>query len=240
MALLFKRTILPGETRPLVLELPGYKTPSVRAALMLTYDRALIFVKKAGTTILLISIILWTASTYPRTETPADVIQMRQLAEQNDDADLAADANRRESQNALAHSAAGRVGKFIEPVIEPLGFDWQIGVGVISSFAAREVIVSTLAIVYGVGADAADENPDSLVDAVRESKRSDGITPVFTTATSMSLLVFYVLAMQCLPTQVITRRETGTWKWAIFQLGYMSVLAYTASFIVYQTMTWLA
>jgi ferrous iron transport protein B len=101
------------------------------------------------------------------------------------------------------------------------------------------VIVATLAIVYGVGADAADENPDSLVEAVRASKRSDG-SPVFTTATSISLLVFYVLAMQCLPTQVITRRETGTWKWAIFQLAYMSVLAYTASLVVYQTMTWLA
>jgi len=239
MALLFKRTILPGETRPLVLELPGYKTPSVRAALMLTYDRACIFVKKAGTTILLISIILWTASTYPRSETPANIVQMRQQATQNDDSDLAATADRLESQNALAHSAAGRLGKFIEPAIAPLGFDWQIGVGVISSFAAREVIVATLAIVYGVGADAADENPDSLVEAVRASKRSDG-SPVFTTATSISLLVFYVLAMQCLPTQVITRRETGTWKWAIFQLAYMSVLAYTASLVVYQTMTWLA
>ena len=236
MAFAFKRTILPGETRPLVMELPGYKLPSLRAALMLTYERGRIFVKKAGTTILMISVILWAASTYPRTDPLAQIVQMQQRAESLGDEQLINEAARLESRYALSQSAAGRLGKFIEPVIEPLGFDWQIGVGVISSFAAREVIVSTLAIVYGVSENAVEDNPDSLIDALRSSKRSDG-TPVFTAATDVSLLIFYVLAMQCLPTQVITRRETGTWKWALFQLGYMTVLAYGSALIAYQILS---
>jgi hypothetical protein len=149
---------------------------------------------------------------------------------------LRKEAGRVENQHALANSIAGRLGRAVEPVLRPLGFDWQIGVGVISSFAAREVIVSTLAVVYGVGADAAGENPDSLYDTMRAAKRTDG-TAVFTVPTCASLLVFYVLAMQCLATQAVTRRETGTWRWPIFQIGYMSVLAYTASFVTYQLLS---
>jgi ferrous iron transport protein B len=103
---------------------------------------------------------------------------------------------------------------------------------VISSFAAREVVVSTLAIVYGIGEEEA-QDPETLVETLRRQKRPDG-TPVFTTATGLSLLVFFVLAMQCLPTQAVTRRETGSWKWPVFQLVYMTVLAYTAALIVYQ------
>ena len=137
--------------------------------------------------------------------------------------------------DALANSAAGKLGRSIEPVLRPLGFDWQIGIGIISSFAAREVIVSTLSIVYGVGEDVVKENPQSLYDSLRRATRTDG-TKVFTTATCFSLLVFYVLAMQCLSTQVITRRETNSWKWPVFQLAYMSVLAYSASFVVFQTL----
>jgi len=236
IAFLFKRTILPGESRPLVLELPAYKLPTLRSALYHTFDRAIIFVKKAGTVILLISIVLWAAATYPKSDTPADVVAMRQTAEQTQNKDLGIHADRLEAQNSLAHSFAGRLGHFIEPAIRPLGFDWQIGVGVISSFAAREVIVSTLAIVYGVGEDAAEDNPDSLYETMNKATRSDG-TPVFTTATCISLLVFYVLAMQCLPTQAVTKRETGSWKWAGFQLAYMTVLAYGAALIAYQTIS---
>jgi ferrous iron transport protein B len=236
MAFVFRRTILPGETRPLVLELPGYKMPSVRNALLMAIDRAGIFIRKAGTVIMVISILLWTASTYPKSEPPAEVTEMLLQAEQTNDDDLRKEASKLESKYAFANSAAGRMGKAIEPVIEPLGFDWQIGVGIVSSFAAREVIVSTLSIIYGVGGDAAEEDPNSLYDNLRESKRSDG-SPVYTTATCMSLLVFYVLAMQCLPTQAVTRRETGSWNWAIFQFGYMTVLAYLAALITYQTLT---
>ena len=233
MAFLLRRSILPGETRPLVLELPSYKMPSIRNAFLMALDRAAIFVRKAGTVIMLISIGLWTASTYPKSDPPASVGQMFAEAERTNDVALEKEASRLESHHALANSVAGRLGQAIEPIIEPLGFDWQIGVGVISSFAAREVIVSTLSIVYGVGEDAASENPNSLYEKLRASKRSDG-SPVFTTATCLSLLVFYVLAMQCLPTQVVTRRETGSWKWAALQFGYMTVLAYLAALATYQ------
>ena len=113
---------------------------------------------------------------------------------------------------------AGRIGRFIEPVIRPLGFDWQIGIGIISSFAAREVIVSTLAVVYGVGEDVAKENPQSLDHSLRHAERSDG-SKVFTTATCASLLVYYVWVAQCLLTQAVTRRETNSWKWPALQLG---------------------
>jgi len=137
-------------------------------------------------------------------------------------------------QQALEYSVAGRMGKLIEPVIEPLGFDWKIGIGVVTSFAARETVVGTLGVVYGVGDEVVDD-PAPLLDRIREAKHPDG-SPVFTVATCLSLLVFYVLAMQCLPTQAVTRRETGSWKWAAFQLGYMTALAYTASLITYQTL----
>ena len=233
MAFVLRRSILPGETRPLVLELPRYKMPSIRNAFLMALDRAGIFVRRAGTVIMVISILLWTASTYPKSDPTSSVSQMFEKAERTNDEAMAKEASRLQAQHAFANSFAGRLGQAIEPVIAPLGFDWQIGVGVISSFAAREVIVSTLSIVYGVGSDAGEEDPDSLYDALRASKRSDG-SPVFTTATCLSLLVFYVLAMQCLPTQVVTRRETGSWKWAALQFGYMTILAYFGAFATYQ------
>jgi ferrous iron transport protein B len=240
MAFVFKKTILPGDTRPLVLELPSYRVPSLKTALYATFDRARIFVKRAGTIILAVSIVLWFLATYPKSDPPEEVVAMlgeaAAMAEQGqlDEARVVEnDAERVAAQSRLSRSMAGRLGHLIEPVIEPLGFDWQIGVGIISSFAAREVIVSTLAVVYGVGEAAVDENPGSLYDTLEAAVRSDG-TPVFTTATSVSLLIFYVLAMQCLPTQAITRRETGGWRWPVFQLTYMTVLAWTASFVTYQ------
>ncbi len=240
VAFLFKRTVLKGQSKPLVLELPSYKLPSVRNAVVMMIDRAVLFVKKAGTVILVISILLWFLATYPKSSPPARaavwVQQAHDLEAQGHGLQAAAmldQAQRLTNQHALAHSFAGRMGRLIEPVIRPLGFDWQIGVGVVSSFAAREVIVSTLSVVYGVGADVADDDPRSFYDTLRTARRSDG-SPVFTTATCISLLVFYVLAMQCLPTQAVTRRETDSWRWPIFQLIYMTVLAYTGSLIAFQ------
>jgi ferrous iron transport protein B len=239
VAFVFKKTILPGESKPLVLELPGYKIPGIRNALLYTLDRAWIFIRQAGTIILVISIILWALATYPKSVAPPEVAQLQQQAEQliaagqTEEADaLSNQADMLESRHALANSFAGRLGHLIEPIVKPLGYDWQIGIGIISSFAAREVIVSTLAVVYGVGGDA-DEDPTGLYETLRRAQRHDG-SPVFTTATSFSLLIFYVLAMQCLPTQAVTRRETGSWKWAVFQLAYMTGLAYLAALITFQ------
>ena len=233
-----KRTILNGETRPLVLELPSYKMPSLRTAVLMTFDRAGAFIKSAGTIILLISIALWALATYPKCPPPAEAVALQEQAAKltgEPAAQLQAQADRLINHNALANSAAGHIGRWIEPVIKPLGFDWQIGIGIISSFAAREVIVSTLAVVYGVGEDVAKEKPESLYDSLRRARRADG-TKVFTTATCVSLLLFYVLAMQCLATQAIARRETASWKWPALQLGYMTLLAYGAALVAFQAL----
>jgi ferrous iron transport protein B len=166
--------------------------------------------------ILVISMLLWVLVSYPKVAPPAEI---------------AADENA-VAEFQIERSIAGTLGRAIEPVIRPLGFDWQIGIGILSSFAAREVIASTLSIVYGLGPEAEEL---SLRETLRQATGADGL-PVFDFATCMSLLVFYVLAMQCLPTQAVTRAETGSWKWAAAQLIYMTVVAYTASFIVYQVL----
>jgi ferrous iron transport protein B len=234
MAWIFKRTLLKGPVRPLVIELPNYRLPSLRNALLLTFDRAAAFVKTAGTTILAISLVLWALKTYPKTsvdEMPADVqAQLAAMAEAGDEAGV----EHLTQQVELQYSFAGRIGRAIEPVFKPLGFDWKMSIGVLSSFAAREVIVSTMAVLYGLGEEGAEDGVNSLLARLGASTHADG-SPVFTTATCLSLLVFYVLAMQCLPTQAVTRRETGTWKWPLLQLGYMTALAYVAALITYQT-----
>ena len=163
----------------------------------------------------------------------AQAAQLEKSGDTQKAAELRANADRLTAQSSLQNSAAGKIGRVLEPVLKPLGYDWQIGIGIISSFAAREVIVSTLAIVYGVGQDAAEHHSASLYDSLRHATRSDG-TPMFTTATCASLLVFYILAAQCLSTTAVVRRETNSWKWPLFQIAYMTGLAYLCAFIVYQ------
>lgn len=249
VAFVLKITLLPGKARPLVIELPDYRMPSLRTAFLTMLDRGLIFVKKAGTVILLISIGLWVLSTYPKLPedqlaqmaSPADAATVVELQSMMATAEATGDAEAVEvyqgsmdllvGKYEVAYSFAGKLGRTLEPVFAPLGFDWQINVGVLSSFAAREVVVSTLAIVYGLSEDEAEE-PLTLAETLRNQTHADG-TPVFTLATSLSLLVFFVLAMQCLPTQAVAKRETGGWKWPLFQLGYMTVLAYSAAWVTY-------
>jgi ferrous iron transport protein B len=242
MAVIFRRTILPGESKPLMIELPPYRVPALRTALLHTFDRAKIFVKQAGTIILAISLVLWALSYYPKSSPPPAAVTMTTQAAQleksgdmNKSVELRVAANHLTAQHSLQNSFAGKIGHVIEPVIAPLGYDWQIGIGIISSFAAREVIVSTLAIVYGVGKDAAESNQSSLYSTLRQAKRTDG-TPIFNTATCASLLVFYILAAQCLSTTAVVRRETNSWKWPLFQIAYMTGLAYVCALIVYQTL----
>ncbi len=242
MALIFRGTILPGGSQPLMIELPPYRVPMLRVALLHTFDRAMIFVKQAGTIILLISLILWALAYYPKSSPPAAAAAMTQQAAQfaaagetTNAVALTAEADRLTAQHSLQNSFAGKIGHVMEPFIAPLGYDWQIGIGIFSSFAAREVIVSTLAIVYGVGEDTVEKDRNSLYDSLRRAKRSDG-SPIFNTATCASLLVFYILAAQCLSTTAVVKRETGGWKWPLFQIAYMSALAYLAALIVYQTL----
>ena len=220
-ALIMRRTVLPGESKPMMLELPTYKWPSLQNALLNTVDRAWCFLKNAGTVILAIVIILWWLSAYPRPNDAAISAGTETVL---------VDA---EAVDPLASSFAGRIGKFCQPVFEPLGYDWKLTVGVMTSFAAREVFVSTLAVLTAGSDDTEDEG---VLAKIQNAKRGDG-TPVFNTANAASLLVFFVLAMQCLPTIAVTRRETGSTTWALMQLGYMSALAWIAAWITYITVS---
>lgn len=233
-SLIARRTILRGRTRPMALELPSYRLPSLRTALLTTYDRGRIFVRKAGTLILGISIVLWWLGEYPHTSPPPESTRLRlQAAESEPDAaaDLLAEADAFEARHAAQNSFLGRLGAGLQPAFAPLGYDRQLTIGVLASFAAREVFVTTMA-VQVVGSD--DVEDEGVFEALAGAERDDG-APIFTTATSWSLLIYYVLAMQCLPTLVVTAREAGGVRWALLQLAWMFGLAYALAFVVYQS-----
>jgi ferrous iron transport protein B len=234
-AMLFSHTILKGRASPMILELPAYQVPSVRNALLTARDQGLSFLKTAGTVIMAICVVMWWLSAYPRVAPPSDAVALRaQAAAAPTPADAGAlvdQAQRLESRAQQAGSFAGRLGHAVQPVFAPLGYDWQLSAGLLTSFLAREVFVSTMAVLAGAGDDEA-----GVMSGVRTMRREDGRS-VFTPATSASALVFFVLAMQCLPTLAVTRRESGSLKWAALQLGYMSGVAYVAAFIVYQSLT---
>lgn len=206
-AWLFNRALMKGQSSLMVLEMPSYKRPALRHLMLYMLERAKIFLSRAGTVILGLSILLWAAMTYPKTP----------------DADASVQ---------LANSIAGRAGHLIEPVIEPLGFDWKIGIGLIASFAAREVFVSTMNIVYAIESED-EEDTTPLREHMRAETWADG-SPVFTPLVCVSIMVFFVFAMQCLSTVAVVKRETNGWKWPLFQLAYMTGFAWLASLIVYQ------
>ena len=232
-AFIVRKTVIPGKSRPMMLELPTYKLPSLRTALLNTFDRAWVFLKNAGTVILAIVIILWWLSAYPKVDASDRVTALREQATVAISTDaseqLLNEANSIEYSEQLSGSFAGKLGKFFEPVFSPLGYDWKLTVGVMTSFAAREVFVSTLAVLTAGDDDVENEG---VIEKIERAKRDDG-TPLFTIPTSASLLVFFVLAMQCLPTIAVTRRETGSWNWALLQLGYMTVLAWVAASLTF-------
>jgi ferrous iron transport protein B len=203
---LFGRSVLKGQARPMVLELPSYKVPSLKNALLTAKDQGVAFLRTAGTVIIAICIVMWWLSAYPR----------------------AAEENAAQQQSA---SYAGQIGRALQPAFAPLGYDWQLTVGVMTSFLAREVFVSTMAVLAGSDADA-DVN-EGVIDRIRTMPRDDG-SPVFTVATAASALIFFVLAMQCLPTLAVTAKEAGAVKFAAMQLAYMSGLAYVTAFTCYQ------
>lgn len=226
VAWILKRTILKAPAPPLVMELPPYRVPNFKTIFQLMLQRAGLFLKRAGTVILAISIILWALVTFPRTNvtTNNDV--------QSINSELRAQNSELEKGEQLRNSFAGKAGHFIEPAIKPLGFDWKMGIALIASFAAREVLVSTLSIIYNVG-DEANEESESLINAVRDAKKEDG-QPAWTPLTALTMMVFFVLACQCMSTLAIVRRETNSWRWPAFMFAYMTVLAYIVSLIVYQ------
>jgi len=250
-ALVFKKTLFKGPPPPLMLELPPYKIPSPRNLFTTMWERASMFLKRAGTVILAISIVLWFLLSYPKIPinnapdiSPAAGMHRdpkgakagaEPIIEQPADEKEQSDADKiREDRLAAAqldYSFGGRIGHVIEPLISPLGFNWKIGIGLIGAMSAREVFVATMGTVYSVGE--ADETSLSLKDALRNDKWPDG-RPVWNTLVAVSLLVYFVFAMQCISTLAVVRRETGGWKWPIFMQVYMTALAWIASFAIYQ------
>ncbi|CAN5813218.1 ferrous iron transport protein B [soil metagenome] len=249
VAWILKRTLLKSPPPPFVMELPPYRLPNVQNVLLNMFNNGWQFLKRAGTVILAISIILWALTAFPRStdlETPSQAISQNQIAPGNQEPAVVGsteescgcsleDAKKIEEEKqglALRNSYAGQLGHLIEPVIAPLGFDWKIGVALIASFAAREVLVSTLSIIYNVGKDSNEES-EGLIDAVRNAKKDDG-SPAWTPLTALTLMVFFVLAIQCMSTVAVVRRETNSWSWTIFMVFYMTALAYAAAFLTYQ------
>jgi ferrous iron transport protein B len=252
MAWIFKKTLLKGETPMLIMELPPYKRPLLRVVLRHIWDRSKLFLTRAGTVILGISIVLWFLATYPKSSKLEQQFEAKRTeitnsfntvtlntgagGESNRQAALQEQldaVNKDEAGEKLRGSFAGMMGRAIEPVIAPLGFDWKIGIGLVASFAAREVFVSTMSTVYNVGDfDDSDEGMKTLEQTLRDQERPDG-KPVYTTLVAVTLMVFYVFAMQCVSTVAVVRRETNSWKWPVFQWFYMGVLAWGLAFITY-------
>jgi ferrous iron transport protein B len=222
----------------LAIELPEYRVPHWKNVWLTVWEKTLAFITGAGKIILYVSVGLWALSRFG----PGDAIktaEQKALVEANiQQLDTAATEDL-VAQNKLEASWAGRMGKFIEPAIRPLGYDWKIGIALLTSFAAREVFTGTLAVLYNMGSAEGDindrsenESKASLREKMKSETFSDG-TPVYSVATALSLLVFYALAMQCFSTTVTVRRETGGWRWAIIQFVVMCVLAYVCAWAVY-------
>ncbi len=207
-AWLFKRTLLKGAPPVLIMELPPYRLPGVRDVALQMLERGWIFLRRAGTVILAISVVLWFLSAYPKAPEGATPTQQ------------------------LAQSFAGRAGHLLEPAIKPLGFDWQIGIGLITSLAAREVFVSTMGVVFNAEAEGGDTTP--LRQAMLAAKWPDGRV-LFTPLTCLTLMVFYVFAMQCISTLAVVRRETNSWRWPAFQILYLTGTAWVVCLVVYQS-----
>lgn len=213
VAWILKHTILNAPSPPFVMELPPYRLPNFGNVAHTLLARVGVFLKRAGTVIMAISILLWVLVAFPRS-------RVSNISKSVDHATHVED------------SYAGQAGRLIEPLIAPLGFDWKIGIALISSFAARETVISTLSIVYNVGSDSGAQST-SLVAALRNARRADG-SRVWTPLVALSLMVFFVLACQCMSTVAIVRRETNSWRWPLFMVSYMLVLAYVASLVTYQ------
>jgi len=232
-AWVFKLILQTEESSFLMIELPNYRAPMIKNVLLIVKERVMTFTIEAGKVIMVISVILWVMATYG----PSDKMA---LAEQNA-LEIAEQKNLNETETAdlvagkqIEASFAGHLGKFIEPAIEPLGFDWKIGIALITSFAAREVFVGTMATIYSIGSQ---DDESTIRDRLAKATHPDTGLPVYTMATSLSLLIFYVFAMQCMSTLAVVKRETKSWKWAAIQFVYMTAMAYFGSLGVYQLLS---
>ena len=232
VAFVLKKIIKSKDKGFLLMELPQYQKPKWGNVGLTVWEKVRVFVWDAGKIILALSVILWALASYGPENKMEDAAKRVELQYEN-----TSNINQEEIENQIAsvkleNSYMGILGKAIEPVIAPLGYDWKIGISLISSFAAREVFVGSLATIYAVHAD----DNEKLIDRLRKEKRSDG-SLVYSLASGSSLMVFYVYAMQCMATFAIVKRETKSWSWPLFQMAFMGVLAYLAAFITYQILS---
>jgi ferrous iron transport protein B len=265
VALVLKRTILRGETPPFVMELPSYKIPSPSVVLHRVMERGWAFVRRAGTMIFAVTIVIWAAAYYPRDVESVEGPYRRERAvlaasvaevtrggrlepgqlSADDRARLAdwesrlAEINNQVAGDYIRQSFLGRAGRFIEPAVRPLGWDWRIGCAVIASFPAREVVIGTLGVIYRLGEDQ-DESSPELREALQRATWDGTSEPVFNVPVALSIMVFFALCAQCASTLVVMRRETNSWAWPAFTFVYMTTLAYLAALGTYHAGMWLS
>jgi ferrous iron transport protein B len=217
-----------------IMELPIYRMPRWNNVLITMWEKAKIFTLEAGKIILAVSVILWALASFGPSK-KMEKIKTEYEIKLNT---INADKNILEAEYAaikLENSYAGHIGKAIEPMIRPLGYDWKIGIALITSFAAREVFVGTVSTLYSVGSNQSQN--ETLHQKMKNQRHSDTHTPVFTFASVISLLLFYAFAMQCMSTIAVVKRETGSWKIAMLQIGFLTTLAYLSAFVAYQLLS---
>lgn len=234
-ARIFRKTLFPGNTEPFIMEMPPYRMPTLKTVLLQMLERASLYIKKAGTIILAASILVWFLTSNPQNidysqDYQAKIVQLEQNYEKTGAEELQGqidDLQVQQHAEALEKSYAGMIGKAVEPVIEPLGFNWKIGVGLIAAFSAKEVLVSTLGTIYSVG-----EAGDGVDIALSSALQAD---PTLSPLVALSLMIFVLLYTPCLATIAVIYRETGGWKWPIFTAVYSVVVAWIVSFVIFNT-----
>ncbi len=231
-AFVFKKILKTNEYTFLAIELPEYRLPHWKNVGLTVYEKIKSFVTEAGKVILIVSIVLWFLASFSPNfnavaaiKTEAETLSIANKWSETEKADFI-------SSKKLEISYAGYFGKAIEPAIKPLGFDWKIGIALLSSFAAREVFVGTMATIYSIGSATTADDSKSISERMKSELRPDG-SPMYSTATALSLLIFYVFAMQCMSTLAVVKRETKSWKWPIIQFFFMGIMAYLGSLLVY-------
>jgi ferrous iron transport protein B len=229
LAFVLKRTLLRGEPIPFLLELPPFQVPAWRVVLFRMYDRSLAFLRRAGTIILATTLLVWALSYYPNQNHVTEEFRARRATAS---AEELTRLDAEEAGTRLRESFLGQAGRAIEPLVQPLGWDWKIGMATLASFPAREVVIAALGTIYNLGSEQ-KEGSLELREALQAERRPDG-RPVYTPVVALSIMVFFALCCQCGATLATIKRETGSWGYAAFTFSYMTSFAYLGALLVYQ------
>ena len=237
VAFTLKKTLLRGAASPFLLELPAFKLPSIKIVALRMLERGGAFVKRAGTLILSVTVLVWAAATFPQSQTTeadyqAALQQLESSSSAVSDEDLA-ELDNRYAARRLRESFLGQAGQAVEPVVRPLGWDWKIGCAVLASFPAREVVIGTMGVIYQLGGEQ-DEESVPLREALKRDRWESTGNPVFNVPVALSIMVFFALCAQCASTLVVIWRETASWRWPLFTFAYMTGLAYIAAYLTFQ------